>query len=98
MQFKSFFALGEFYIRITIVTIVFIIMSIVGGLAIYGGGIMETDNPNLFDSLGGWWIIRLAVQVYLGLTVLLPIWIMIIGREKQIILWIKRRFKKDGPN
>ena len=96
MKIKAFLISFEIIIKGLLASFIFITMGIVGALSVQGGDRLQTEYPNMFDSLGGWWVIHFFVGSYLILWICITIWIVFIGREKQIYEQIKKLGKKNA--
>lgn len=89
----------EVPIRLVLLVFVFTMLAVVGGLGIIGGDKLESENPNAFDIFGGYWLIHFYYGSFLVFWIIITIWILIIGREKEIYLEIKKYIsQKRGKN
>lgn len=86
--------LFRFAIVLTIVPIFFVTTY----LATYGADYLEQQNPDMFEEVWAFNVkardaITIMLIIHSSLMILIPFWIMILGKEKQIIQWVKRQIK-----
>ena len=87
----SFLVGVELYARLFLSAGALVVLAIVGGLATIGGGEMETSNPDAFDGLlGGYEFLYFIMDVYIQLIWIIPLYIIVAGREKSIYNTVKK--------
>ena len=98
----SFLIGVEIYARLFASAGLLVVLAIVGGLATMGGDRMESTVPDAFDGLGGYELIYFIMNIYIELIWILPLYILVAGREKLIYNTVKkfiidRKEKKPIP-